>query len=184
MIGAGGATSFRGVKDAPAWCRMAVPGRLGRDETAMTGHNKKKPLYGWRWVSMRMSVAFLIVFLTYNPTGYSYLHWLAQFDNSLLSLKVMVGILLFIFLQVLFSITFSIFRLSGMIAGVITAVLLSQHVLILVLAEKRMGSFDGYILWLGYLLPMTAAIVIGAGTSWAQIMTRLSGQEYKRLMSK
>ena len=96
----------------------------------------------------------------------------------------MVGILLFIFLQVLFSITFSIFRLSGMIAGVITAVLLSQHVLILVLAEKRMESFDGYILWLGYLLPMTAAIVIGAGTSWAQIMTRLSGQEYKRLMSK
>ena len=150
----------------------------------MTRRTKRKVQYGWRWVSVRMSVAFLIVFLTFNPTGYSYLHWLAQFDNSLLPLKVMVGILLFIFLQILFSITFGVFRLSGMIVGVITAVLLSHHILIFVLAGERLASFKGYVLWLGYLLPMTAAIVIGTGTSWAQIMSRLSGQEYKRLMSR
>jgi len=55
-------------------------------------------------------------------------------------------------------------------------------VLILVLSGERLESFDGYVLWLGYLLSMTVAIVIGAGTAWAQLMTRLSGQEYKRFL--
>ena len=130
-----------------------------------------------------MSIAFLIVFLTYNPTGYSYLHWLIQFDDSLLPLKISVGIFLFILLQFLFQITFGVFRLSGLIVGVITAVLLSHYVLIFVLSKERLESFDGFVLWLGYLLPMTVAIVVGAGTSWARLMSRLSGQEYKRFLN-
>ena len=129
-----------------------------------------------------MSVAFLVVFLTYNPTGYSYLHWLAKFDDSLLPLKVTVGLFLFILLQFLFSITFSVFRLSGLVVGVIVAALLSQYVLIYALSAERLESFDGYALWLGYILPMTVAIVIGAGTSWSQLVSRLSGQEYIRFV--
>ncbi len=140
----------------------------------------RKSQFGWRWVTARMSVAFLIVFLTYNPTGYSYVHWLIQFDDSLLSLKVTVGIFLFILLQILFGITFTVFRASGLIVGVITAALLSHYVLKFALSGDRLQSFDGYVLWLGYLFSMTAAIVVGAGTSWPQLITRLSGQEYKR----
>ncbi len=150
----------------------------------MTRRVRRKSQFGWRWVSARMSVAFLIVFLTYNPTGYSYVHWLIQFDDSLLSLKVTVGIFLFILLQILFDITFSVFRTSGLIVGAITAVLLSHYVLKFALSGERLESFDGYVLWLGYLFSMTIAIVVGAGTSWPQLMTRLSGQEYKRLMGK
>jgi|TARA_B100002003_G_scaffold247121_1_gene278061 hypothetical protein len=131
-----------------------------------------------------MSVAFLVVFLTYNPTGYSYLHWLLQFDDSLWSLKITVGISLFILLQILFNITFSVFRLSGLIVSVITAVLLSHYVLKFALYGERMETFDGYLLWLGYMLSMTIAIIIGAGTSWPQLMARLSGQEYKRILDK
>ena len=105
-----------------------------------------------------------------------------QFDDSLLSLKISVGIFLFILLQILFNITFSVFRLSGLIVGVITAVLLSHYLLIFVFSWERLETFDGFVLWLGYLLPMTVAIIIGAGTSWPQLMTLLSGQEYKRLL--
>jgi hypothetical protein len=143
---------------------------------------KRTSRYGWQWISARMLVAFSVVFLTYNPTGYSYMHWLIQFDGSQLPLKVTVGIFLFILLQFFLHITFSVFRLSGLIVGAITAILLSQSVLILVLSGERLESFDGYVLWLGYLLSMTVAIVIGAGTAWAQLMTRLSGQEYKRFL--
>lgn len=148
----------------------------------MTRRSKRNLKFSWRWVLARMSVAFLLVFLTYNPTGYSYVHWLLQFDDSLLSLKISVGIFLFILLQILFNITFSVFRLSGLIVGVITAVLLSHYVLIFMFSWERFESFNGFVLWLSYLLPMTVAIVIGAGTSWPQLMTLLSGQEYKRTL--
>ena len=150
----------------------------------MTRQAKRIPRYGWRWVSVRMSAAFLIVFLTYNPSGFSYLHWLLQFDDTVLSLKVSVGLFLFILLQVLFNITFNVFRLSGLIVGLITAALISYYVLIFAFSGARLESFDGYVLWFGYLFSMTVAIVIGAGTSWAQLMTRLSGQEYKRFLNK
>ena len=148
----------------------------------MTRRSRQKFKFSWRWVLARMSVAFLLVFLTYNPTGYSYVHWLLQFDDSLLSLKISVGIFLFILLQILFNITFSVFRLSGLIVGVITAVLLSHYVLIFMFSWEHLESFDGFVLWLGYMLPMTVAIVIGAGTSWPLLMTLLSGQEYKRVL--
>jgi hypothetical protein len=154
------------------------------DETSMTKRTKRKSKFSWRWVLARMSVAFLLVFLTYNPTGYSYMHWLIQFDDSLLSLKISVGIFLFILLQILFNTTFSVFRLSGLIVGVITAVLLSHYVLLFVFSGERLETFDGFVLWLGYLLPMTVAFVIGAGTSWPQMITLLSGQEYKRLLGR
>ena len=152
------------------------------DEASMTRRSKRNLKFSWRWVLARMSVAFLLVFLTYNPTGYSYVHWLLQFDDSLLSLKISVGIFLFILLQILFNITFSVFRLSGLIVGVITAVLLSHYVLIFMFSWEHLESFNGFVLWLSYLLPMTVAIVIGAGTSWPQLMTLLSGQEYKRTL--
>ncbi len=129
-----------------------------------------------------MSVAFFIVFLTYNPTGFSYVHWLLEFDASLLPLKVTAGIFLFILLQFLFNITLSVFRMGSLVVSAIMAVLLSHYVLILVLSEERLESFDGYALWLGYLLPMTVAFVIGAGTSWSQVVARLSGQEYRRFL--
>ena len=148
----------------------------------MTRRSKRNLKFSWRWVLARMSVAFLLVFLTYNPTGYSYVHWLLQLDDSLLSLKISVGIFLFILLQILFNITFSVFRLSGLIVGVITAVLLSHYVLIFMFSWEHLESFNGFVLWLSYLLPMTVAIVIGAGTSWPQLMTLLSGQEYKRTL--
>ncbi|MBT3304852.1 MAG: hypothetical protein HN377_00045 [Alphaproteobacteria bacterium] len=155
---------------------------MASNEAAMKQRTGQKTQYGLRWVLTRLLVAFLVVFLTYNPTGYSYVHWLLQFDGTLLPLKILIGISLFILMRVFFNMTFAVFRLSGLFVGVIVAGLFSHYVLKYTLSEQRLESMDGYLIWFGYLASMTVALVMGAGTSWAQIMTRLSGQEYKRFM--
>jgi len=43
---------------------------------------------------LRLLAAGLLVFATYNPAGYSYVHWVRQADGGPLPLKVLAGIFL------------------------------------------------------------------------------------------
>jgi hypothetical protein len=43
---------------------------------------------------LRLLAAVLLVFATYNPTGYSYVHWVRQASGGPLPLKVLAGIFL------------------------------------------------------------------------------------------
>ncbi len=77
--------------------------------------------FNWWIVPARVNLAFLLVFITYNPTGYSYVHWLASGNGGPLPLKIAAGIFLLILLYVFVRVAWSVFRISGMVSASITA---------------------------------------------------------------
>jgi hypothetical protein len=166
---------------------LAVGGTLLyiHDATA-DGETKMATMGGfsWRGVAIRILVSFLIVFLTYNPTGYSYLHWLAGAGGGPLALKIAAGIFLLILLYLFFSVTYGVFRLSGLLAGAVAAALLSSQAVSFGLSWHRYETIGDWLLWVIYVALATLAIVIGFGLSWGGLIRQLSGQEYKRYVRR
>jgi hypothetical protein len=50
----------------------------------------------WSGFFLRLLVAFMLVFSTYNPSGYSYYHWVVENISSPTPWMALVGILLLI----------------------------------------------------------------------------------------
>jgi len=123
----------------------------------------------------RILVALVLVFLTYNPSGYSYYHWLKEttVDRNFDDMGpwiAMAGIVLLI--------VWAIF---------LRATLRSLGIVGLVLAM----AFCGILLWLTISIgivptdtvkPLTYAVlvlsggILGVGVSWSHIRRRLTGQ--------
>lgn len=45
--------------------------------------------FAWRWIS-----ALALVLLTYNPMGWSYIHWISEWNTESLPLKALAGLVL------------------------------------------------------------------------------------------
>jgi hypothetical protein len=120
-------------------------------------------------VLLRWMVALFGVFATYNPSGYSYLHWLQQ-DDGLISLRVLAGVALVIFYVVYLRATLRslgpigiglAFALFGSVAWLLT----QWHLVDLSRPD------DQSVVSLAI-----AASVLGIGMSWSAIRYRISGQ--------
>jgi hypothetical protein len=118
---------------------------------------------------LRWLVALFGVFATYNPSGYSYYHWL-QHDGGYVSLRVLGGVALAIFYVVYLRATLRslgpigiglVFALFGSIAWLLT----QWHVVDLARSD------DESVVSLAI-----AASVLGIGMSWSAIRYRISGQ--------
>jgi hypothetical protein len=118
---------------------------------------------------LRWLVALFGVFATYNPSGYSYYHWL-QHDGGYVSLRVLGGVALAIFYVVYLRATLRslgpigiglTFALFGSIAWLLT----QWHVVDLARSD------DESVVSLAI-----AASVLGIGMSWSAIRYRISGQ--------
>lgn len=118
---------------------------------------------------LRWLVALFGVFATYNPSGYSYCHWL-QHDGGYVSLRVLGGVALAIFYVVYLRATLRslgpigiglAFALFGSIAWLLT----QWHVVDLARSD------DQSVVSLAI-----AASVLGIGMSWSSIRYRISGQ--------
>ncbi|MBI1321191.1 MAG: hypothetical protein GC168_19875 [Candidatus Hydrogenedens sp.] len=55
--------------------------------------------FTWKRFMSRWLFGFFLIASTYNPSGYSYFHWLTSNDGSFLSLKIAVG-LVFVWIYV------------------------------------------------------------------------------------
>ncbi len=118
---------------------------------------------------LRWLVALFGVFATYNPSGYSYYHWVHD-GSGLVSLRVLAGVALLIFYVVYLRATVRslgpigiglTFALFGSIAWLLTqwrVVSLSQP------DNQSVVSLA------------IAASVLGVGMSWSAIRYRISGQ--------
>jgi hypothetical protein len=118
---------------------------------------------------LRWLVALFGVFATYNPSGYSYYHWL-QHDGGYVSLRVLAGVALAIFYIVYLRATLRslgpigiglTFALFGSVAWLLT----QWHVVDLARSD------DEAVVSLAI-----AASVLGVGMSWSAIRYRISGQ--------
>jgi hypothetical protein len=129
---------------------------------------------------MRLLASLLLVFSTYNPTGYSYYHWLMNGSLSPIALKVFVGIGLALAYGVVLTVTFAAFRRAGLIVGGLAALLFSIELAILLVPIPRGASWQSWLVLGQYSVLFALAVVIAFGVSWSHLIERLTGQQQKR----
>jgi hypothetical protein len=124
----------------------------------------------WSGFLLRFFAAFILVFSTYNPSGYSYYHWVSRNLNDLDPLMALAGILLLIGWTIYLRATARSLGAFGLLLA---------------------AAFFGTILWLVIdwglvhvdsvtaITYITLAIMCGIlaiGISWSHIRRRMTGQ--------
>lgn len=126
------------------------------------------PRFDWRGVLARGLFCLFVVFALYNPSGYSYLHWLAQ-GFGWFWLKLAVGTVLATVLLMLWRTTSGVLKRGGMVlVG-----------LFCLGAGMSWARLTGWPLLGGEALPVWAllslAALFTAGLSYSHLDHRLGG---------
>ena len=118
----------------------------------------------------RLIAALVLVFATYNPSGWSYFHWLSEGGFAIDPLKALAGIVLLIGWVVFLRATVSSLGLLGVILA---------------------SAFFGTLIWLAvdmgwvpsdradiltYLAMIAFCAVLATGMSWSHVRAQLTGQ--------
>lgn len=126
--------------------------------------------FSWLGFFMRLIFAFVLVFVTFNPTGYSYFHWLKSVLPAVNPYIALAGIALIIGWAIFIRATL---RSLGPV-GIALALAL-QACLVWLFID--LGWFDwknmGALSWVSL---ATISVILGVGMSWSHIRRRLSGQ--------
>ncbi len=126
---------------------------------------------------LRWMACVFMVFSTYNPSGYSYYHWVAAGIEDQLSLKVAAGLILGTAYLTAARIGRIALGTSGFIAGLLAALLFSFGLITLVSPGTRFAEVVRYL----HLVSVASTIAIGV--SWSHIKHRVSGQRTARIVS-
>lgn len=118
-----------------------------------------------RWI-----LALLLVFSTYNPSGYSWYHWLTEAETKIDPLIALAGVLLLIGWVIYV-------RASARSLGVIGALLALAlfGTLVWALIHYQVVSLSNTTL-LTYIVLVVISAVMATGLSWSHIRRRMSGQ--------
>lgn len=130
--------------------------------------------FTWRNFAVRWTVALALVFGAFNPTGYSYYHWMAEkFAAPKLDvgpLEVVVGLALLIAYIVYLRATL---RSIGRIGVLLVAAFLAALVWLFV----DLGLLDpAAVTPMTWVSLLVVATVLAVGISWSHIRRRISGQ--------
>lgn len=123
---------------------------------------------------LRWLASGFVVFATYNPTGYSYFHWVSANSDSHLSLKVVAGLMLGVSYLVAARISRSALGNSGFVTALLAALLFSFGMITLVAPGTRFAEAVRYL----HLISLATAIAVGV--SWSHIKHRVTGQRTAR----
>ena len=119
---------------------------------------------------LRFLMALALVLVTFNPSGYSYIHWLANGFPKITPLEVVAGLALLVAWIVFVRATLASIGVLGVI---LTAVLFGAVCWLLASwGWLSVGSTSA----LAWLVLVMVSLVLTAGLSWAHIRRRLSGQ--------
>jgi hypothetical protein len=119
---------------------------------------------------LRFLFALLLVMLSYNPSGYSYVHW---FQNSVANFSPLLGIAgmsLIIGWVIYLRATL---RSLGMI-GLILAVLFFSTILWLLIDRGWLGLAN--VTAMSWVILVLISAVLAVGISWSHIRRKISGQ--------
>ena len=124
-------------------------------------------LMGLLW---RLVFAMALVLLTFNPTGHSYYHWLADGFPSVQPAEAVAGIALLI--------AWVFFIRSTLAAiGTLGLVLMAAFFASVVWWVVSKGWLDvGDRRAMAWVVLVAVGLVLGVGMSWSHIRRRLSGQ--------
>jgi hypothetical protein len=133
---------------------------------------------------VRFLLSLLLVFSTYNPTGYSFYHWVTDIGEGLLSVKAIVALALAMIYYAIFRVVFAAFRRSGLIVAGLAAVLFIEGLLSIVVPQGSRPFWHFNILFGQYVILCVVAIVIAFGVSWSHLIEQLTGQLQKRYVPR
>lgn len=131
------------------------------------------------WVSflIRWLGVTALVFATYNPSGYSYVHWLGTWQTDLIALKIAAGLTIIGAFWMLTFATWLVLRVLGLF-------LLGATVLALAAGAWQLGLVPTTSDSLQFLLLTTIATYLTIGLCYAHIRSRLTGQIQSRILSE
>ncbi|WP_126456836.1 DUF6524 family protein [Sulfuriflexus mobilis] len=124
----------------------------------------------WTGFFLRFLFAMLVVFVSYNPEGYSYYHWALENFFPLDPLKIIAGILLAIGWVIFIRATL---RSLGGIGLLLVSSLCVAILWFLVDAGLKSEDSIRFYAYAGLII-MT--LILAIGMSWSHIRRRLSGQ--------
>lgn len=126
--------------------------------------------FTWAGYIARLIAALILVFATYNPSGYSYYHWLQQTLPDFNPMMAIAGVCLVIGWVIFLRATF---RSLGLI-GLILATALFGAILWLVI-DKGLVNPDNFTT-ITYIVLIVLSAILATGMSWSHIRRRMSGQ--------
>jgi hypothetical protein len=118
----------------------------------------------------RWAAALALVLTTFNPSGYSYLHWVRDTGDEHLPVKVLAGIALLILFIIFLRATWRSIGpigvgLAGAFFGAIVWILFYYD--LLAVGQTTVLTYVGLVV---------VATIMAVGLSWSHIRRRLSGQ--------
>ena len=117
---------------------------------------------------IRFSIALILVLVSFNPSGYSYFHWVSQqqFDLPVL---VLAGIILAIGWVIFLRATL---RSLGPIGIALASALFACLAWVAIYYNVLAIGSTVFV----YTILVIVAIVLGLGMSWSHVRRRMSGQ--------
>src|SRR5712691_3199389 len=112
------------------------------------------------FVLVRLLLSLAFVFATYNPTGYSFFHWITDVGEGVLSLKAVVGLALAMTYYAIFRVVFAAFRRSGLIVAGLVAVLFASALASIVVPKRSQPFWHFNIELSQYIILFAVAIVV------------------------
>lgn len=119
--------------------------------------------------SVRLLIAMFVIFGGFNPSGYSYYHWLQQ-EGGDWAVKLFVGLTLIVILYLQVNAMWRSMRLVG--TTMLTIVVLSGVWLASDLGIVDLHDRTQFILT----MQIALTLLLGTGFCWSHIRYRLSGQ--------
>ena len=118
----------------------------------------------------RLILAIALVMATFNPTGFSYFHWVRGGFTEDLPLKALAGVLLVIGYVIYVRATA---RSIGFVGAGLIAALFSASGWVLIDYGILDVQNPGVLQWL---ILVAAGVILGVGLSWSHVRRALSGQ--------
>lgn len=123
----------------------------------------------WSGVLVRIVFAIALVLLTYNPSGFSFYHWMTAPPPGITATKALAGVALAIGWVICLRTAFVALGILGLVLG---GGLLASFVW--VLADYKLVDATGpALVWIVLLI---VGVVLGIGLSWSLVRARTTGQ--------
>ncbi len=119
---------------------------------------------------IRLGVAVVLVFATYNPSGYSWFHWFSQSENKIDPMIALAAIVLVIGWVIYLRATV---RSLGTVGTVLAAALFGT--IIWAAIDNNLLSLTNTTA-MSYVILAALSTVMAIGLSWSHVRRRMSGQ--------
>jgi hypothetical protein len=134
-------------------------------------------MFTWASFFIRWLAITALVFATYNPSGYSYLHWLMEWQQEQLALKAAVGLVIAGLFWLMLVAAWLVLRLIGVL-------LLAGIALSVSLTAWQLGLVPPTSASVQLLLLTMLATTLTFAVSYGHIRYRLTGQVQSRILQQ